>query len=186
MPSIIIPATTPTVIYLALLIFALRIVGSALTTLRTLMIVRGRRWLAAVLACFEALIFALTIGPVVQNLSNIWNLLAYCLGFAAGQFVGMWLEERLALGYATLRVVSRARSRSLANAIRQAGFGATEDHAEGRQGTVGVVTITIHRKDVETVNKIIEAADSNAFVTMEEARALRRGYLRLGGGKPHG
>ncbi len=185
MPNISIPITGWTVVYVALLIFVLRIIGSAMTTLRTLLIIRGRRWTAALLAFLEALIFALTIGAVVQNLSNVWNLLAYCLGFSAGQFAGMWLEEKLALGYATLRVVSRARSRPLANAVREAGFGATEDRAEGRQGTVGVITITVHRKDVGTVNKIIEATDPKAFVTIEEARALRRGYLRLGGGKPH-
>jgi uncharacterized protein YebE (UPF0316 family) len=98
----------------------------------------------------------------------------------------MWLEERLALGFASLRIVSRSRSRALANAIREAGFGATEDHAEGRQGTVGVVTVTVRRKEMAAVNKIIENIDSKAFVTIEETRALRRGYLRFGGGKPYG
>lgn len=181
-----IPPPTPEIIYVALFILLLRIIGSAVTTIRTLLLVRGRRWVSAGLAFVEALIFALTIGAVVQNLSNVWNLSAYCLGFAAGQFAGMWLEERLALGFANVRIVSRARSRALARAIREAGFGATEDHAEGRQGTVGVVTVTLRRKEVAAINQIIETVDSNAFVTIEEARSLRRGYMRFGGGKPHG
>lgn len=186
MPTFNIPVATPAIIYIALLIFLLRIVGSAVTTMRTLLLVRGRRWVSAGLAILEALIFALTIGPVVQNLSNVWNLSAYCLGFGAGQFAGMWLEERLALGFATLRIVSRARSRALVTAIRAAGFGATEDHAEGQRGTVGVVTATIRRKEVPALNRIIEETDPAAFVTIEETRALRRGFLRMGGGKPHG
>ena len=181
-----IPPPIPEILSVAILILLLRVIGSAVTTVRTLLLVRGRRLTSAVLAFFEALIFALTIGAVVQNLSNVWNLSAYCLGFAAGQFVGMWLEERLALGYANVRIVSRARSRALANAIRAAGFGATEDHAEGRQGTVGVITVILRRKEIEAINRIIETIDSNAFVTIEETRALRRGYLRFGGGKPHG
>jgi uncharacterized protein YebE (UPF0316 family) len=184
MPDFNIPAPTPDIIYAALFIFGLRVFGSAITTVRTLLIMRGRRWDSAALGFIEALIFALTIGVVVQNLSNVWNLFAYCGGFSAGQFVGMWLEEQLALGYASLRVVSRARGRALAQAIREAGFGATEEHAEGRQGTVGVISVTIRRKEVEVVNKIIERVDSSAFVTIEEARALRRGYLRIGGGRP--
>ncbi len=184
MSGLTIPALTPEVIYIALLILVLRVIGSAITTVRTLLVMRGRRWDSAALGFLEALIFALTIGPVVQNLSNIWNLVAYCLGFSVGQFIGMWLEDRLALGYASVRIVSRARSRALATAIRQAGFGATEDHAEGRHGTVGIVTVMVRRKEIETINKIVEAVDSAAFVTIEEARSLRRGYLRIGGGKP--
>jgi uncharacterized protein YebE (UPF0316 family) len=184
MPAFNFPALTPALISWVLIIFVLRIIGSAITTIRTLFVMRGRRWEGAILAFIEALIFALTLGAVVQNLSNVWNLFAYCLGFAAGQFVGMAIEEKLALGYASLRIVSKARGRALANAIREAGFGATEDHAEGRQGTVGVITVTVRRKEIESVNKIIEQTDTNAFVTIEEARALRRGYLRIGGGKP--
>ena len=91
----------------------------------------------------------------------------------------------MALGFASLRIVSRARSRALANAIRQAGFGATEDQGDGRQGTVGIITVTVRRKEIDTVNRIVENIDSTAFVTIEEARALRRGYLRIGGGRPH-
>ena len=185
MPDFNFPSLTLPVIYVALVIFSLRVVGSAITTVRTLLVMRGRRWVAAILGFIEALIFALTIGAVVSNLSNIWNLIAYCLGFAAGQFVGMWLEDRMALGFASLRIVSRARSRALANAIRQAGFGATEDHGDGRQGTVGIITVTVRRKEIDTVNRIVENIDSTAFVTIEEARALRRGYLRIGGGRPH-
>lgn len=186
MVDLIIPVLSPEVLSVALIIFGLRVVGSAITTVRTLLVMRGQRWVSAALGFVEAMIFALTIGAVVQNLSNIWNLLAYCLGFAAGQFVGMSLEDRMALGYASIRIVSRARSRALANAIRQAGFGATEDHGEGRQGTVGIITVTVRRKEIDAVHKIVETVDSTAFVTIEEARALRRGYLRIGGGRPHG
>ncbi len=185
MPDLSIPTLTPNIIYVALAIFGLRVIGSAITTVRTLLVMRGQRWVSAGLGFVEALIFALTIGAVVQNLSNIWNLTAYCLGFAAGQFVGMWLEDRLALGFASLRIVSRSRSRAVASAIREAGFGATEDHGDGRQGTVGIITVTVRRKEIEAVNKIVETIDSTAFVTIEEARALRRGYLRIGGGRPH-
>jgi uncharacterized protein YebE (UPF0316 family) len=184
MPAIDIPILTLPVLYVALSIFVLRIIGSTITTVRTLLIMRGRQWSAASLGFIETLIFALTIGAVVQNLSNLWNLFGYCFGFSVGQFAGMWVEERLALGYATIRIVSRGRGRALANAVRAAGFGATEDHAEGRQGVVGVVTVTVRRREVGTVNSIIEEMDEHAFVTIEEARALRRGYLRIGGGRP--
>ncbi len=75
MSGLTIPVLTPEVIYVALLILVLRLVGSAITTVRTLLVMRGRRWDSAGLGFLEALIFALTIGAAVQNLSNIWNLL---------------------------------------------------------------------------------------------------------------
>jgi uncharacterized protein YebE (UPF0316 family) len=139
---------------------------------------RGMKWRAAALGFCAVLVQVVAIGKVVQNLTNIPNLLSYCLGFSAGTLLGMWLEQRLALGFATVRVISPDQSHEVAMAIRQAGYGATEDLARGKDGIVGTVTTVVRRREIETVSAIIYEVAPNAFVTIEETRRVEHGYLR--------
>jgi uncharacterized protein YebE (UPF0316 family) len=161
-----------------LFIFVLRVLGVALSTVRVLLMTRGMKVVSALLGFFEVLVYAVAIGKVVQDLNNIPNLLSYCLGFSVGTLLGMWLEERMAIGYATIRVISPGKSRKIAAAIRQAGYGATEDRALGRDGIVNMITIVLRRREVDDVYQMIREVSSDAFITVEETRRVERGYLR--------
>src|SRR3989338_5249833 len=116
---------TDNVILGALIIFVVRVLSIAVATVRPLIMGRSSRLLVMALAFIEALAFALTFGQVAQNLGNVWNLMAYCLGFAAGTLVGMWIEERVGMGFAEVNIVSTGKSAEIAEAVRVAGFGAT-------------------------------------------------------------
>jgi uncharacterized protein YebE (UPF0316 family) len=161
-----------------LLIFALRVLGVALSTIRVLLMTRGMKQASAVLGFFEVLVYAVAIGKVVQDLTNLPYLLSYCLGFSVGTLVGMWLEERMAIGYATIRVISPGRGHTVVEAIRRAGHGATEDREMGKDGAVNTVTVVVRRRDVDDVCEIVRDVSPNAFVTIEETRAVQHGYLR--------
>lgn len=179
MPTFEVPPPSPEVIWAFLLIFVLRIVGVTLSTIRVLIMMRGKKLLSASIGFFEVLVYVLAIGPVVNNLGNLWNLFGYCFGFATGTLVGMWLEEQLALGYASVRIVSKYRGYAVANAIRDAGYGATVEWGQGRDGAVGLVIATVRRKEVDSVCALADKVDPNAFVTIEETRTIRRGYMRI-------
>jgi len=174
-----IPPLTNEVLWGVFLVFVLRVIGVTLATVRVLIMTRGKKLLAASIGFFEVLVYALAIGYVVNNLANVWNLLGYSLGFAVGTLVGMWLEERMALGYASVRIVSKYRGHALADAIRDAGYGATVEWGEGRNGAVGLVVATVRRKEVDSVCALADQIDPSAFVTVEETRTIRRGYMRI-------
>ena len=104
-----------------LLVFLARLVNVSMATVRTLMGMRGQKRLAAAIGLFESLIFILAISRVLQDVGNIWNVLGYCGGFAAGTLVGLAIEERLALGYAVVKTISRGdRGRSPRPCVRPA------------------------------------------------------------------
>jgi uncharacterized protein YebE (UPF0316 family) len=159
-------------------IFLLRVVGVTLSTIRVLMMTRGRKYTAAVLGFFEVLVYVLAIGTVVQDLSNIPNLLGYCLGFSAGTLLGMSLEERIALGYVKIHVVSADHGFEVSQALRSEGFGATEGIAVGKDGTVGTVETVVRRRDLEAACATIYQIAPDAFVTIDEIRSVQHGYLR--------
>jgi uncharacterized protein YebE (UPF0316 family) len=159
-------------------IFALRVLGVSISTVRVLLMTRERKLVAPMLGFFEVLVYVVAIGKVVQDLNNLPNLLSYCLGFSAGTMLGMWLEGRMAIGFATVRVISPGRSHEVAQALRQAGYGTTEGRARGKDGTVSTAKTVVRRREVEEVCALIHQIAPNAFITVEETRRVERGYLR--------
>ena len=159
-------------------IFVLRVVGNMFTTVRLVMIVRGRKLLSSALGVMESLIFAVALGSVVSNLDNVWNLAAYSLGFAVGGYLGMLLESRWVQRFISIQAVSMRRAHDIAVAIREAGFGATESWGEGADGHHGMVTIVVGHQHIQPVVKIIEEIDPKAFITSSELRGIAPGYVR--------
>jgi uncharacterized protein YebE (UPF0316 family) len=163
----------------ALFIFGLRLSDMTLDTLRMLFVLRGRKWLAGLIGFCQAVIFVLAISTVISNLDNLWNVVGYGAGFAAGIITGMTLEERLALGHSHMQIVSSGRGQAVADALRQAGYAATVVTGMGKDGAVSVINCTVRRRDVPLVQHKAEAVDPNVFVTLEEVRPLARGYFRF-------
>jgi uncharacterized protein YebE (UPF0316 family) len=164
----------------ALLIFSLRVLGISISTVRVLLMTRGTKLASAALGFFEVLVYAVAIGKVVQDLSNLPYLFSYCFGFSVGTLLGMWIEERMAIGYATIHVISHDHGHEIAEALREAGYGATESQAHGKDGYVAAVQTVVRRRDIVDASAVIHQTAPDAFVTIEEARRVEHGYLRTG------
>jgi uncharacterized protein YebE (UPF0316 family) len=160
-----------------LIIFGLRIVDVSLATLRMLLSVRGQRVLVPIIGFFEVLIWLFAAGNAIRFLDSPLHVLGYAGGFAAGTMVGLWVEEKLAFGLATIRIISSHGGVELADALRDDGFGVTEFAGEGREGRVEVVYTVARRNQIKAMMKLIDLWDPGAFVTVEEPRAIRRGWL---------
>lgn len=162
----------------ALLIFVLRIVNSAVGTIRVVVVARDRRILASIMAFVEALVFAVVIANVVSDLSNLPNLIAYCGGFAVGNYVGMAIEARLVTSYVIVNIISAQDGHGIAVALRDAGHGVTEIKGAGGSGDVAMLSSVVQRRDVPDVLKTVYRINPKAFVTMEEARSVQHGWMR--------
>jgi len=160
----------------ALLIFVLRVVGISVSTLGTILMVQGRRFPAILTGSLSTLVYVIAIGKVVSNLDNVWNIGAYVVGFGVGTWVGMTLDQRLALGFAQVRVISTAKGGEVVDALREAGYGATQLYGRGRENPVVVIEALVPRKNVPAVLQIVETVDEQAIVAVSEARTLHRGY----------
>lgn len=160
----------------ALLIFALRVLGIAISTFSTLMTVQGRKLHAVIAGFLSSLVFVVALGMVVTNLDNVLNIIAYSAGFSAGTLVGMVLDQRMALGFAEVRFISSGSGQELASALREAGFGATELQGHGREAPVQLVTVLCPRKEAKSVMEIGRSVDADAVTTVTEQRSVLRGY----------
>jgi len=160
-----------------LVIFSLRIVDVSLATLRMLLSVRGQRLLVPLIGFFEVLIWLFAAGNAIRYLDSGLHVLGYAGGFAAGTMVGLWVEEKLAFGLATVQVISSHGGVELADALRERGFGVTEFSGEGRTGKVEVVYTVARRSEIKGILALTDVWDPAAFVTVSEPRSIRRGWM---------
>jgi uncharacterized protein YebE (UPF0316 family) len=169
---------TPAAWLIALGIFALRIGDMSLDTIRMLYVMRGRRVLAWGLGFVQSLIFVVAISSVLTHLDNPLNIFAYAAGFATGNVVGMLIEEKLAIGYILMTVISPMRGSSVAEKLRANGYAVTEIPGRGKDGTVTLLSCSVRRRQTDDVETIILEADPDAFVTAGDVRPVRRGFWR--------
>lgn len=167
------------VFFTALLIFVLRIVDVSMATLRILMVMRGRKGLAWVTGFIQAFVYVLAIRQVLADLGNLANTLGYAAGFATGTVVGIWLEERLAVGYGHLRIMSPGYGGALTDRLRSAGYGVTVVAGRGRDGSVDILITSVPRRQIKGVRGIVQEIDPNAFITVENVRPLNKGFFGL-------
>ena len=163
----------------ALLIFLLRVVDVTMRTIRVIIVTRGHRYLAALIGFFEVSIWVVAISRVIDNIDSVWSVLGYGGGFAAGTLLGAWVEDKLALGNVYIHVVSLSKGQEIAHRIRQAGCGATELRAEGQSGPVHLVRVVAPRRRAKRIIQLVDEVDATSFVTVEDARQVKRGYLRV-------
>lgn len=149
----------------------------SLATTRMLLTVRNARLQVAFIGFVEVLIWLVAVGTAIQHLDSPWHVMGYAGGFATGSVVGLWLEERLALGLASVQIVCREGGRKLAEALRAEGFGVTELEGRGREGPVEVVQTVVRRRQTAAVLDHVDRWDPDAFVSVAEPRAVRRGWL---------
>jgi uncharacterized protein YebE (UPF0316 family) len=161
--------------YGPVVIFFLRIVDVSLHTMRMLMIMRGRTRIAPMIGVVEVLVWIFAVGNAIRHLDSTWHLVGYAGGFATGTWVGLKIEEKLALGAATVRIFSRHAGVELAEALRERGFGVTEFAGQGREGMVEMVYAVMRRRDLPYVFEQVRVWDPDAFVTVEEPGCIHRG-----------
>src|SRR3954465_6757959 len=90
---------------LPLLIFIARTSDVTLGTLRNIFISKGFRNIVPFIGFFEVLIWLISIRQVMQHLDNPVCYIGFAGGFAMGTYVGLKVENRLALGIQVLRII---------------------------------------------------------------------------------
>jgi uncharacterized protein YebE (UPF0316 family) len=162
---------------LPLSIFVAEVCVVTLTTVRIISVARGRKFLAPLLGFFEICVWLFAIGQVMRNLSDPACYLAFAAGFTLGNFLGILLDGRLALGTLLVRVITPRDSVRLVEGLRAAGYGVTCLEGRGAAGAVQVVLTVVPRKELETVTTIIRGFDPDAFYSVDDVQAAARGVF---------
>lgn len=159
-----------------IIILLINVVYVSLNTVRMILTLKGQRYWAALISMFEIVMYVVGLGLVLDRLNEIQNLLAYAVGFGLGVIVGTKIEEKLALGYITVNVISSDFEIDLPNLLRNRGYGVTQWVANGREGArLRMEILTPRRSELNLYNAVREL-DPKAFLISHEPRAFYGGF----------
>lgn len=158
------------------LILLARVLDVSVGTLRIAMVARGYRGIAPVLGFFESLIWLIAISQVVQHLDRAVHYLAWAGGYAAGTWVGLVLEEKLAFGLVAVRIITGEDASALLKELEEAAFDTTSFAARGLKGRVRLLFSVIRRRDLDRFQAIVERRHPDAFVSISDVRAASEGF----------
>jgi uncharacterized protein YebE (UPF0316 family) len=158
------------------IILIINIVYVSFFTIRMILTLKGQRYLAAGLSTIEVVIYVVGLGLVLENLNEIQNLIAYAVGYGIGVIVGMKIEEKLALGYITINVITKEYDLDLPKALREKGYGVTDWAAHGLEGDRMAMQILTPRKYELKLYQTIKELDPKAFIISFEPKAIHGGF----------
>lgn len=164
---------------LPMMIFFGRICDVTLGTLRIIFVSKGEKYKAPIVGFFEVFIWVVIISQIFSQANSLVAYVAYAAGYAAGNYVGILVENRIAFGYQLLRVYTKKEALELIKVLNSKDIGATFVKGEGAVSQVHIVEIVIGRKSLNEVIGIISDFDSKVFYLVEDIRYKKEGIFTL-------
>lgn len=160
-----------------LFIFFFRVFDVSLGTLRIIYLSRGQSKLAASIGFVEVMIYIVALGMVLGNLDRPLNIIIYALGFAAGNYVGSLIEEKIALGFVNVQVITMQNCGEMEDCLREMGYGVTSMECYGKEGPHRILHILLKRKLLSPFLKKVRQMDQHAFISIADTRKIMGGYF---------
>ncbi len=166
-------------------IFFARLAQNAIGTVRDILVVRGQRTKAAIYSFAETLIWVVVFSFIIKGIfdeplcaETIFKVLAFAGGFAAGSYAGVFVEERMAIGYATVQVISMSKSKEVGEVLCRH-FPVTVIKARGRKGTRKIYQSILQRRQLSKFLASVDGVDPKAFITIMDTRSVMRGIAKV-------
>lgn len=164
-------------IILPLLIFVSRLGDVTMATLRHIFISKGLRKIVPILGFFEVLIWLVAMRQVFSHLDNVACFIAWAAGFSAGTYLGMYIEERLAIGTQIIRIITAEDITPLTDVLKKRNQGITIVDGHGAVGPVKLIFTIVRRTNKAQVIELIRQYAPNAFYSIEDVKGSERGVF---------
>lgn len=157
-------------VYIPLFIFFARILDVSIGTLRIMFVSKGFRAKASMLGFVEVLLWIIIVVQIFQNLDNWMNYIAYAGGFAAGNFIGMYVEEKMKVGVQMFRIIVGSGKEVLIEKLKEADFRVTTVDGDGKNGPVKIIFTITKRKRWNELAGIVSEYAPDAFYSVEDVK----------------
>jgi len=164
-------------VFIPLLIIMCRMAEVSFATLRIILITKGLKKIAPIIAFIEVFIWIMVARNILTEHTPWIRILAYCLGYALGTFAGIIVENKLSIGKAIVRVFVPIECEHIVTELRNNKFGVSAVDAEGKDGQIKILFIVVNRTELPAVIKIIRATNPHAFFTIESVQVANAGYF---------
>lgn len=167
----------PGTLLLAMFIFLAEMCVVTISTVRVIFLSRGRKRLASLLGAVEITIWLFAIGQIMQHLSDAACYAAFAGGFTAGNFLGVLIEQKLALGSVAVRIVTDTDAHALTERLRASKYAVTRMEGQGAAGPVQIILAVIKRRELANVVSIITRFDPRACYSVSDLHSVAEGHF---------
>jgi uncharacterized protein YebE (UPF0316 family) len=148
--------------------------------MRTIIVVKGKSWIAAIVGFFEVFIWFLVAREALSNATGIWVAVAYAGGFASGTYIGGLLVKRFIKDMVEMQIVTSGDDPEIVSKIRSAGFAVTVLDVKGSEygGDKFLLIMDIEGALLPEARKLVKSLDPSAFIVVHETKKVYNGFIK--------
>lgn len=168
-------------VWVYLFVFFGKIIEVSTATVRLVLINRGERLKGSITAFFEVSLWLIVTGTVLVGFQeDILRCFVFALAFALGNYMGSWLEAKLAFGLCSVQVIipKDGVANDLAKELRGQDFAVTVMEGEGKAGKRELLILHLKRKRIPNAISIIKSKLDNAVITVNDVKIINGGYIK--------
>lgn len=164
--------------FLCIKIFFARIIDVSLGTIRTIITVKGKSFIASIIGFVEVLVWFLVVKEALNtNETGLVIAISYALGFATGTYIGSYLSKKFIRSNLTVQIITNKKD-IMAPALRKLGYAVSIIDIAGIENTNKyMLFIEIQNTSYEHLKKIIKELDNKSFVVVNETKYVQNGYF---------
>lgn len=166
---------------LYLIIFFAKIIEVSISTIRVVFIGKGERAKGAILGFVEIMIWLVVVSSVLNNITeDPIKMLIYAAAFSLGNYLGVTIESKIAVGLASIQVVVNEKSGDiLADILREQGYGVTIIEGKGKNESIkNLLFIQLKRKKIPEAVKLVKQHNPEAYITVNDIKSMVGGYIK--------
>lgn len=154
----------------------IQILYVALYSIRSVFMIKGMKYLAAIMSTIEIFVYITGLAIVLEHMQSPLGIIIYCGSYGIGILLGIYIEQKIALGYIALQVISENQT-DMPDLLRSKGYGVTTWIGQGAMGPRMVYIVLAKRKEFNHLKKTIQEIDPKAFMVSYEPSAFVGGFL---------
>ncbi len=165
-------------IFLYLAIFFAKLIEVTISTMRIVMITKGQRKIGAIISFFEVSLWVFVATFVMKDLmDDPYKAVFYALGFAVGNYIGSFLEEKIGIGLSQVQIiVKKIHGKELADYLRENNFAVTVVDGDGKNFERNILFMYIKRKRTKELLELVKGKQENAVITIMDTKPVYGGY----------
>ena len=166
---------------LYIIVFLAKTIEVSIATIRLVYVNKGERVKGAILGFFEVLIWILVVSSVLHNITDDpFKIFAYAAGFSLGNYLGVSIESKIAVGLASIQIVVNEEDGDiLASILRDNEFGVTIINGKGKNDSKkDLLFIQLKRRRIPTAIKLIKDTDPKAYISVNDVKSIVGGFIK--------
>ena len=168
------------IIFLCIEIFIARIIDVSLGTIRTVIVIKGKNLIGSILGFFEVGVWFLVVDQALNtNASNIFIVLSYALGFAAGTYIGGIISPMIIKSKYEVQIITDKNVQEMIDRIRDDSIAVSILKLEGKNKNKYMLYVEVGNNKLKELYNIVKSVDKNAFIVVNETMFVHNGYFGL-------